>query len=215
MPKMNNDIEKLNIYILKQNINKLMKENGTKQKDLADLLMLTQSDISKRLSDNTTACFTLEQTYKIAHYYNVTVDYLIDGNQKETKKMSLSPVDICKYLVALSENHVIELTEKVVGEVVYNYCTNHEGYDYYTHSKTESNYIMAYFPNFEYPKNAIGDEKDDFEARAFVDGNLNENNTKINRFLNLYVDALEKYKRGDYTEELYESLIKGLLHDVG
>ena len=79
MPKMNNYIEMLNICILKQNIKKLMKENGTKQKDLADLLMLTQSDISKRLSDNTTACFTLEQTYKIAHYYNVTVDYLIDG----------------------------------------------------------------------------------------------------------------------------------------
>lgn len=225
MPKMNNEIHNLDQEMLRENIRMLMSKNGTTQKDFQELLTLTQPDISKRLGQNSTVGFTLDQTYRIAQYYNITVDQLISRDlmrdKTEDKKETLTSVEICKYLVSLSEKHIIQLNEKVIKEIVYNYCEGGDGIcGYYEPSETDNNYITIHFPNFYYPKNAPEDEKDDFEAYAVaegnlnIDNNLNINNIDINKFLYLFADALAKYEHGDYTEQVYKSLVEGLLENL-
>lgn len=56
-------MQKFNVDILKQNISTLMKNEGVKQQELADIIGMSQSNISKALSLKEKKCFTVEQIF--------------------------------------------------------------------------------------------------------------------------------------------------------
>ena len=54
-------MQKFDIDILKRNINSLLKNKGVTQQQLADALGMSQSNVSKALSEREKKCFTVEQ----------------------------------------------------------------------------------------------------------------------------------------------------------
>lgn len=63
-------------------IDKLLKENGLKQKDLADAIDVTDSSISKYCSGERIP--KVDVIKKIADYFDVSIDYLLTGVSAET-----------------------------------------------------------------------------------------------------------------------------------
>lgn len=72
-------MQELNIYILKLNIEQLRKASGVSQPDLAKAIGMSQPNLSKALNPKYKQTFTLAQIYKLAQFFNTSVDALIGG----------------------------------------------------------------------------------------------------------------------------------------
>ena len=62
-----------NTDILIRNITQLMKDNGITQEKLADILGMSQPNVSKALSLRDKKCFTLDQVVGIAEHFGVSI----------------------------------------------------------------------------------------------------------------------------------------------
>lgn len=76
--------------ILISNIKNLMKNNNMTQQELAEVLDMSQPNISKALSVSDTKSFTLDQVVGIAKHFNVTVDWLLGNETKSIQNLSKS-----------------------------------------------------------------------------------------------------------------------------
>ena len=85
--------------ILIQNITKLMHDNGITQKGLAEILGMSQPNVSRALSTSDKKCFTLDQVVGIANHFKISIDRLI-GNQHSATH-DLSPRAIGEYFARL------------------------------------------------------------------------------------------------------------------
>ncbi|MDT3390096.1 MAG: helix-turn-helix transcriptional regulator [bacterium] len=76
--------------ILIRNIKKLMDDNNITQSALAGILGMSQSNVSKALSENDKKSFTLDQLAGIAKHFKVSIDKLI-GNERSQSQI-ISPL---------------------------------------------------------------------------------------------------------------------------
>ena len=209
MTNENNNIQNHNFDILKENIERLRKENGWSQKELGEKIGLEQSNISKCLSVG--RCFTLEQVWRLADLFETSVDELL-GNTRKGNKDSIE--DICKFLGRLITRQIITPTEINVQESIWvedEYASGEES-GYSQRNGIVSKYIALYFPNYEQIEdNLEGPPLEDklFEFRMC--GNCMPNGVEINKFLNKFLSTLNKYNKGILDEEEYEAIIKTYL----
>ena len=82
-------MQKFDILILKRNINDLLRDKGTTQQQLADALGMSQSNVSKALSEKDKKCFTVEQIFGIADFFGVSIDWLLGF--ETAQKMATGP----------------------------------------------------------------------------------------------------------------------------
>lgn len=95
-----------NRYILISNIKNLMKNNNMTQQELAEVLDISQPNISKALSVSDTKSFTLDQVVGIAKHFNVSIDWLVGNETKSIQNLSLRAIG--EFLVKLIESELIE-----------------------------------------------------------------------------------------------------------
>lgn len=95
-----------NRYILISNIKNLMKNNNMTQQELAEVLDMSQPNISKALSVSDTKSFTLDQVVGIAKHFNVSIDWLVGNETKSIQNLSLRAIG--EFLVKLIESELIE-----------------------------------------------------------------------------------------------------------
>ena len=89
----------MNIAIFKANIQSLMDRDNITQQKLGEAIGMQQPDISKRLkTDDDSRCFTLEQAWAIADFFNVSLDKLLGRDQFAQVS---SKDDICRMLISL------------------------------------------------------------------------------------------------------------------
>ena len=138
--------------ILIQNIQKLMNANNITQCMLADILGMSQSNVSKALSKNDKKSFTLNQVVGIAKYFNTSIDVLL-GNDN-VRLPGRSPRDIASFIVQLIEKGDFVVFDHNVEELVYD--VNHdEGYPCTTSSEINNLYHAFYLPSFwQVPKDS-------------------------------------------------------------
>ena len=73
-------MQELNFELLQENIRKIITKKSLTQSTLAEIAGMTQSNVSKALNAKETKEFTLEQVYRIAQYFGVSIDDLV-GNK--------------------------------------------------------------------------------------------------------------------------------------
>ena len=74
--------------ILIQNVRKLMEDNNITQQQLADILGMSQSNVSKALSESDKKCFTLDQVVGIAKHFRVSIDMLVGNYRAQNRDIS-------------------------------------------------------------------------------------------------------------------------------
>ena len=79
-------MSKFNRDILNQNIEIQLKKKNINKSKLAEILGMSQPNVSKALNPNKKKCFTLEQVINIADYFNVTIDSLVGSTYAAFKE---------------------------------------------------------------------------------------------------------------------------------
>ena len=84
-------MSELNFELLQENIRALLKKHDLTQNALAEIAGMTQANVSKALNRNESKQFTIDQVFRIAQHFGVSIDELV-GN-KAVEKTAYSPRD--------------------------------------------------------------------------------------------------------------------------
>ena len=209
MPNFNRDI-------LIQNINVLIKKTGINKSQLADILGMSQPNVSKALNPKEKKCFTLEQVIDIAHHFNVTIDSLVGSPKTENIVSADCPRDIAAFLAQCIANGKAKVADYVVEQTVfYEDHDPREPFCNYSHRNQPVTYPILYFSDYWSPSEESTDDED-FSMllqEASVCGNQTEN-VPINNFLRHFLQIHSLYKRGELSEETYNTIVQDLLSHV-
>lgn len=195
------------IDILISNIKSHMSDKGITQEKLADVLGMSQSNVSKALSTKDKKSFTFDQVVGIAKFFRVSIDSLI--GKKEHSDISVTPRSIAAFLVKLIEEDSIKMFDYQKEEDVYD--VDESWPPACTHEKRDIKYPAFYLPSYWYiPSNATYDEQAELDAEMSQVGN--ETSIKsINDFLHHYQEIFTIYKSGGLSEDTYRSVLSDML----
>ncbi len=195
------------IDILISNIKSHMSDKGITQEKLADVLGMSQSNVSKALSTKDKKSFTLDQVVGIAKFFRVSIDSLI--GEKEHSDISVTPRSIAAFLVKLIEEDSIKMFDYQKEEDVYD--VDESWPPSCTHENRNIKYPAFYLPSYWYiPSNATYDEEAELDAEMKQVGN--ETSIKpINDFLHHYQEIFTIYKSGGLSEGTYRSVLSDML----
>ena len=206
-------MQKFDILILKRNINDLLRDSGTTQQQLADALGMSQSNVSKALSEKDKKCFTVEQIFGIADFFGVSIDWLLGF--ETAQKMATGPRAIAAFVARLLESGTVKSAPVTIEEEVYQVVYNSHGFPDSEHEKREVTYNALYFPNYWYPNDTAKDdyELDELVQEMFQCGNENRN-PPLNTFLEKYLAILPLYRKQQLSEEPYRVVLKDYLEQL-
>ena len=191
--------------ILIQNIRTLMRDKGITQEKLADILGMSQSNVSKALSENDKKSFTLDQVVGIAKHFSVSVDMLV-GNQR-TAVISKSPRAIAAFLADIIASHDAKYTTVEIEEDVFEVT-----YDPYPSSQNEKrtiSYPAIYLPSYWSLADYGGDD-----GEAYAEATQCGNDTQmqpVNDFLKQFKEIFTIYDHDGLSEDTYKTVVADLL----
>lgn len=209
-------MSKFNRDILNQNIEIQLRKKNINKSKLAEILGMSQPNVSKALNPNEKKCFTLEQVINIADYFNVTIDSLIGSPKTDTIVSANNPRDIAAFLAQCIENEKATVAEYSVEETVFI-----EDYDprelfcNYKQTTQEVRYPILYFSDYWSPSliSETDEEYAELQQEAFQCGNQT-GNVPINNFLRHFLQIHTLYKKGELAEETYRTVVQDLLNHV-
>ena len=209
-------MSKFNRDILNQNIEIQLKKKNINKSKLAEILGMSQPNVSKALNPNEKKCFTLEQVINIADYFNVTIDSLVGSPKTDTIVSANNPRDIAAFLAQCIENEKATVAEYSVEETVFV-----EDYDprelfcNYKQTTQEVRYPILYFSDYWSPSliSETDEEYAELQQEAFQCGNQT-GNVPINNFLRHFLQIHTLYKKGELAEETYRTVVQYLLNHV-
>lgn len=209
-------MSKFNRDILNQNIEIQLKKKNINKSKLAEVLGMSQPNVSKALNPNEKKCFTLEQVINIADYFNVTIDSLVGSPKTDTIISANSSRDIAAFLSQCIENEKATVGEYKVEQTVF--VEEFDSRDIFcTHKQTTQTvkYPILYFSDYWSPsENSETDEEySELMQEAFQCGNQT-GNVPINNFLRHFLQIYNLYKKGELAEETYRTVVQDLLSHV-
>lgn len=200
--------------ILIQNIKKLMSDNGITQAKLADILGMSQSNVSKALSENDKKRFTLDQVAGIAKHFNTSIDRLM-GNDNATLP-GTSPRDIAAYISQLIENGDLVVFDHSVEEYVCDVEWDYkEGPSCTTGNKTTV-YHAFYLPSYwQIPEDSTVSEakKNELWYEMTQCGNTGKH-FDTNKFIHQFLQIHAMYKQKGLEEETYRNVVEDFLNHL-
>lgn len=203
----------LNIDILNQNILKLMKEKELTQEQLGSAIGMSQSNFSRAINKKDAQCFTLEQVYNIALYFNVSVDYLLGNDQTNNS----SEKEICTLFTSLLEKRKLVKIDTEREEEIFTPFTRYDGVPDTDVSKKKISYQAFVFPNYYDPgplDRYTDDEIEDLRSDIYHGGNHDNSNKRINTFFEKYFQIYEMYLHDQITKGLFHEIINKFLDDL-
>lgn len=198
--------------ILIENINKLMKDNNITQTALAEILGMSQSNVSKALSSSDKKNFTLDQIVGIAKYFHISIDSLI-GNHSG-KNRDISPRTVAEYFVRLIESNIIETFKHPLEEDIFEPYVDESGCLDTHRKKATVNYNAFYFPSYWHvDEKAPQEEQLEQYSEMSAVGN-DKLHKQTNKFLYHFLQIYTIYKQGGLTEETYRTVVSDLLNQL-
>lgn len=103
MGDLSNEIPSFNPDIAKKNISDIMRQKNIKQKDIVELLVMSQPDVSKCLKLGHERFFSIEQLFKISLFLDISLDKLTGRTlcEKNLQNDDFSLSDVCETLYSL------------------------------------------------------------------------------------------------------------------
>ena len=205
-----------NTDILIQNIQFLMKANNITQEKLADILGMSQPNVSKALSLKDKKCFTLDQVVGIANHFGVSIDFLV-GN-RSAKSQETGPRAVADFLSKVIENHDAKYTTVEIEETVYELKEHYNVfsgpvYEDASPEKRIVSYPAIYFPDYWQlpdPADVDRDTLGEVEAEARQVGN--ESRMKpVNDFIRKFIQIFEIYDKKGVDEDAYRTVVDNYL----
>lgn len=199
--------------ILKANIRKLRDDSGLNQDDFAAIAGISQSRLSKLLGNDKGNRFSVDQVYKIASHFNVSVDYLITGAEP---KPTSSTKQICEVIVHLFDDHWLDHVDHSREEDAY-YPVYMNGLPDTDHERLTIKYNALFFPEYWYPdpnREYTEDEMDDLRCETYQVGNDLQSNMAINKFLKAYIPVHELHSAGKMPDDAYNYTVQSLLNSI-
>lgn len=198
----------LNTDILKENIAMLMKQNGTTQQTLATAIGMSQANLSKALNPNEKKCFTVEQLFNIAQYYNVSIDELVDNHAAE--RATTNPLFVFNYLSHLLRERCIKTTTVELEECVYTQFYNSQGFPDGRIDTIPVEYTAFYFPDYLNPAELTDNDQDfsEMSTEFYYSGNRSEF-YHMNEILKKFIPVVQLHLQKQIKDDAFEIILKG------
>lgn len=184
-----------------------MRDKNVSQQKLAEILEMSQPNVSKALNEKDKKCFTLIQVIGIAEYFHISVDELV--HNKKSAHISTSQRSIAQFIASLLESGVAKAIPHSEIEEVY-VARKADLWMEYVPSEEKIDYLAFYIPSYwDVPGNT-----DDDEAMLRSEASLIGNETSyksVNDFLHHYTGVLDAYKKGSLTDDTYKTVLEDLL----
>ena len=201
---------KFDYIALKKNIKILIKNRNMTQQQLAEVLGMSQSNVSKALNDDEKKCFTVEQLYDIAEHFNVSVDELLGRHTGESTPGGQRGIGA--FLAAVLSSGDGKCTRVKVKETVFDPYHAHYGPEIMNREDPENEYWALYFPNYWNPSEEAKSEEEFHQLMAEATAAGNETlNLALNTFLQKYLEILRVYQKGEISKEAYEIVLNDYL----
>ncbi len=216
-------VKGFNKEVFIKNISSLMKENNLTQKKIAEIMdNTTESTLSRYLNINESAYPSVGQLVCLADYFDVSLDWLIRGNDSSARKTRKepSPRDICKMIVQIYQSGFsFELNEFPVTEysapetVNTSYITDPVAAQ--NSLKAQGYEIMNTSGNNHYVKKKITVKYPALYCSTDPDNNkVSDTSVAINKFLKSYTAFVGLYEKEQIDLNTLNIAVDSLLNNV-
>lgn len=207
-------MSKFDQNILKQNIKALLKNKNMTQQQFADAIGMTQSNVSKALSEGDKKCFTVEQIFSIADHFGVSIDWML--GYKTAERITTGPRAIGAFLAELLSAKNAKYAPAEIHEKVYTVDYNSRESHYESKVlEQDSTYLAIYFPNYWDPHESATTEEEFWELHSEAEQCGNDTkNIPLNEFLQKFVSILKVFHDKQISEEAYQIVLKDYLSQL-
>ena len=206
-------MSELNFELLQENIRALLKKHDLTQNALAEIAGMTQANVSKALNRNESKQFTIDQVFRIAQHFGVSIDELV-GN-KAVDEAAMSPASMLTLITKLLCNtkiRVVDITEQA--ETVYTPYRTSDGFPDCAIEQKFCDYHAFYFPDYiDAPPTLTEDERDDLHYECCCTGNESEYKT-FNEVLRKFLPMIKLYRETEIPEEAFQMVLNGYLEQL-
>ncbi len=198
--------------ILIENISKLMADNNMSQKQLGEILGMSQPNVNHALNPKQKKCFTLDQIVGIAKHFNISIDEIVHG--RKPRDFSTGPRATAAFLANLIAKHDIKFFDHKVTDDIFE--MDYVGNDFqmfpsYVHKTEELTYNAFYLPSYwEVPDNPQTENEHEALSEATQCGN-DTSMKQVNDFLHHFLGIQAAYEQGSLTADTYQTVLEDLL----
>lgn len=205
-------MSEMNFELLQDNIRGLLEKNGLTQNALADIAGMSQSNVSKALSSKESKQFTLEQVYRIARHFGVSIDELT-GN-KAAERATVSPRSVMKFLIELLKTDTARVIPWSKSEEVFAVDYDWDGPSC-DRSFQDIEYPAIYFPSYaEFDVSGLDREEAQRVYDEFTQCGNDTAFLKMNETINKLLPIIELYKKKEFPEEAFQMVVDGYLKQL-
>lgn len=203
----------LNFELLQANIHALMEKHKLTQQKFAEIVGMTQANVSKALNPNEKKQFTIDQVYRISQYFHVSIDELT-GNEA-TEKSAISPRAVMALLVELlraDKARVISWTKK---EEIFDVTYDAHGPSC-DRLYRDVEYPAIYFPSY-FEFDGVYDYDSEIAAEMYAEFSQCGNDTTyrdMNDIIKKLLPMIELYKNKEIPEEAFQMIVDGYLKQL-
>ena len=203
----------MNFELLQENVRGLLEKNGLTQNALADIAGMSQSNVSKALSSKESKQFTLDQVYRIAQHFGVSIDELV-GNRAPSNAAT-SPRAIFEAIIKFLSTANMRATKVTVEEWAYETYYNEQGYPDCRPEKKNVEYPAFYLPDYFSLDDFSSCEPEREETHyEFLAGGNHTRLQQVNSILKDLIPIVKLYRNKVIAEEPFQMIIKGYLDQL-
>jgi len=207
-------MSELNFELLQEKIRALLKKHDLTQNALAEIAGMTQANVSKALNRNESKQFTIDQVFRIAQHFGVSIDELV-GN-KAVEKTAYSPRAVLAFLVELLKTDKARVTTWInENEEVFDVC--YDGHEpSCSHIYLNVEYPAIYFPShFEF--DGTVDYSTEEAQELYAEFSQCGNDTAfrdMNDIIKKLLPMIALYKEKEIPEEAFQMIVDGYLSQL-
>lgn len=205
-------MSELNFELLQENIRALLKKHDLTQNALAEIAGMTQANVSKALNRNESKQFTIDQVFRIAQHFGVSIDELVGNNASE--KNSYSPRAVLAYLIDLLRFDRARCFSWENKEEVFLI-----DYDEYgpacDHTYLDIQYPAIYFPSyFDFEGLDLDSERAQELYSEYSQCGNETSYSDMNDIIKKLLPMIELYKKKEIPEEAFQMIVDGYLSQL-
>ncbi|MBQ6907196.1 MAG: helix-turn-helix transcriptional regulator [Clostridia bacterium] len=201
-------MQKFNNDMLISNISLLMKKKSITQSALAEEIGMSQPNFNRAINNTNGTRFTIEQIYDIAHYFGVTIDWLM-GNQEQSSLTPKAAADFFTTAVSCGDAKLIKICVEELDFRNDEYAMKEEP------EKVKSEYWALYFPTL---KEIYTYDMNEDECMIASQNALRQGNETPYWIFNDYLDKLHSYtelkQTGKLGEDDFQTLVAKQLKKI-